>query len=285
MELAAVGRDEFVQGFKLAGVRKTFSVARDAVEAQVAKVLEDPNVGILIRSADDMTSLSNTMRRRLETTPVPWSSRSENAKRKTSGRRSNAQSGSTFTSDSIREGAETSMAVKGKEKAAAAGKTPGEIFRVAGPVVTATGLRPRMYDVQFVGEEQLLGEVIQVVGDKTIIQVYEDTCGVRPGGVVLDTGGPLVVELGPGLLGSIYDGIQRPLPVLQKVMGDFVLRGVKSPGLTREKSWAFAPKVQPGQAVGPGEVVGTVQEAKFVEHRIMAPPTASGTVKDVKAGE
>src|SRR5437867_1679654 len=142
-------------------------------------------------------------------------------------------------------------------------------FRVAGPVVTATGLRPRMYDVQFVGEEQLLGEVIQVVGDKTIIQVYEDTSGVRPGEVVLDTGGPLVVELGPGLLGSIYDGIQRPLPVLQKVMGDFVLRGVKSPGLTREKSWAFAPKVQPGQAVGPGEVVGTVQEAKNVQHRIM----------------
>src|SRR5437667_353771 len=144
------------------------------------------------------------------------------------------------------------MAMKGKEKAAA-GKAAGEIFRVAGPVVTATGLRPRMYDVQFVGEEQLLGEVIQIVGEKTVIQVYEDTSGVRPGEAVVDTGGPLVVELGPGLLGSIYDGIQRPLPVLQKVMGDFILRGVKSPGLTREKSWAFAPKVQPGQAVGPGE--------------------------------
>ena len=177
------------------------------------------------------------------------------------------------------------MAVKGKEKAAPAGKTPGEIFRVAGPVVTATGLRPRMYDVQFVGEEQLLGEVIQVVGDKTIIQVYEDTSGVRPGEVVLDTGGPLVVELGPGLLGSIYDGIQRPLPVLQKVMGDFVLRGVKSPGLTREKSWAFAPKVQPGQAVGPGEVVGTVQEAKNVQHRIMVPPNfRGGKVAQIREG-
>src|SRR5437667_9961785 len=139
------------------------------------------------------------------------------------------------------------MAVKGKEQAAAV-KTPGEIFRVAGPVVTATGLRPRMYDVQFVGEEQLLGEVIQVVGDKTIIQVYEDTSGIRPGEAVLDTGGPLVVELGPGLLGSIYDGIQRPLPVRQKVMGDFVLRGGKSPGLRGEEARAFAPKVQPGQA-------------------------------------
>src|SRR3989441_3526405 len=176
------------------------------------------------------------------------------------------------------------MAMKGKEKAAA-GKASGEIFRVAGPVVTATGLRPRMYDVQFVGEEQLLGEVIQIVGEKTIIQVYEDTSGIRPGEVVLDTGGPLVVELGPGLLGSIYDAIQRPLPVLQKVMGDFILRGVKSPGLTREKSWAFAPKVQPRQAVGPGDVVGTVQEAKNVEHRIMVPPNfRGGKVAQIREG-
>src|SRR6266571_4379702 len=176
------------------------------------------------------------------------------------------------------------MAMKGKEKAAA-GKASGEIFRVAGPVVTATGLRPRMYDVQFVGEEQLLGEVIQIVGEKTIIQVYEDTSGIRPGEVVLDTGGPLVVELGPGLLGSIYDGIQRPLPVLQKVMGDFILRGVKSPGLTREKSWAFAPKVQPGQTVGPGDVVGTVQEAKNVQHRIMVPPNfRGGKVAQIREG-
>ncbi|OLD90477.1 hypothetical protein AUG86_03060 [Euryarchaeota archaeon 13_1_20CM_4_64_14] len=174
--------------------------------------------------------------------------------------------------------------MKGKEKAAA-GKAAGEIFRVAGPVVTATGLRPRMYDVQFVGEEQLLGEVIQVVGEKTVIQVYEDTSGVRPGEAVLDTGGPLVVELGPGLLGSIYDGIQRPLPVLQKVMGDFILRGVKSPGLTREKSWAFSPKVQPGQAVGPGDVVGTVQEAKNVQHRIMVPPNfRGGKVAQIREG-
>ncbi|TLZ59262.1 MAG: V-type ATP synthase subunit A, partial [Methanobacteriota archaeon] len=131
----------------------------------------------------------------------------------------------------------------------AGAKGAGEIFRVAGPVVTATGHRPRMYDVQFVGKERLLGEVIKIAGDKTIIQVYEDTSGVRPGEPVEDTGAPLVVELGPGLLGSIYDGVQRPLPVLQKVMGDFILRGVKSPGLTREKTWRFAPKVKPGQTV------------------------------------
>src|SRR5882762_360271 len=176
------------------------------------------------------------------------------------------------------------MAMKRTDKGVA-GKGTGEIFRDAGPVVTATGLSPRMYDVQFVGTEQLLGEVIQIVGDKTIIQVYEDTTGVRPGEVVLDTGAPLVVELGPGLLGSIYDGVQRPLPVLQKVMGDFVLRGVKSPGLTREKAWRFAPKVKSGQPVGQGDVVGTVQEAKNVEHRIMVPPNyRGGKVVQLKEG-
>src|SRR3989454_3812704 len=176
------------------------------------------------------------------------------------------------------------MAMKAVAKDAAA-KGAGEIFRVAGPVVTATGLRPRMYDVQFVGQEQLLGEVIQIAGEKTIIQVYEDTSGVRPGEPVLDTGAPLVVELGPGLLGSIYDGVQRPLPVLQKSMGDFILRGVKSPGLTREKSWKFVPKAKVGQAVGPGDIVGTVQEAKNVEHRIMLPPSSrGGKVAEVREG-
>src|SRR5947199_6245202 len=176
------------------------------------------------------------------------------------------------------------MAVKQREKRVA-GKGTGEIFRVAGPVVTATGLRPRMDDVQFVGEEQLLGEVIQIIGEKTIIQVYEDTSGVKPGEAVMDTGAPLVVELGPGLLGSIYDGVQRPLPVLQKAMGDFILRGLKSPGLTREKTWRFAPKVKQGQPVGPGDVVGTVQEAKNVEHRIMVPPNfRGGKVVQLKEG-
>jgi len=166
-----------------------------------------------------------------------------------------------------------------------AGKATGEIFRVSGPVVTATGLRPRMYDVQFVGDEQLLGEVIQIVGEKTVIQVYEDTSGVKPGEAVMDTGAPLVVELGPGLLGSIYDGVQRPLPVLQKVLGDFILRGVKSPGLSREKTWKFAPKVKMGQLVSRGDVVGTVQEAKNVEHRIMVPPNfRGGKVSQIREG-
>ncbi len=165
------------------------------------------------------------------------------------------------------------------------GKGTGEILRVAGPVVTATGLRPRMYDVMFVGTEKLMGEVIQLRGEKTIIQVYEETAGIRPGEPVLDSGKPLTVELGPGLLGNIYDGVQRPLPVLQKTMGDFVLRGVRAPGLSREKLWDFKSSVKEGDAVRGGQVLGTVQEAKNVEHRIMVPPDVSGKVSHVRSGK
>src|SRR3990170_400097 len=166
-----------------------------------------------------------------------------------------------------------------------AGTQAGEIYRVAGPVVPATGLRPRMYDVMLVGKEALMGEVIRIAGGRTTIQVYEDTSGIRPGEPVANTGQPLNVELGPGLLGSIYDGIQRPLPVLKEKMGDYVLRGVRAPGLDRQKRWPFKPLVKPGDKVQPGQALGLVQEAKFVEHRILVPPKVSGTVKDVKAGE
>lgn len=165
------------------------------------------------------------------------------------------------------------------------GKATGEIQRVAGPVVTATGLRPRMYDVMLVGTEKLMGEVIQLRGDKTVIQVYEETAGIRPGEPVVDSGKPLTVELGPGLLGNIYDGVQRPLPVLQKVMGDFILRGVRAPGLSREKLWDFKPIAKEGDAVRGGQVLGTVQEAKNVEHRIMVPPDVSGKVIRVRSGK
>jgi V/A-type H+-transporting ATPase subunit A len=160
----------------------------------------------------------------------------------------------------------------------------GEIYRVAGPVVTATGLSPRMYDVVFVGEEKLMGEVIGLVREKTIIQVYEDTTGVKPGEVVTDTGKPLVLELGPGLLSSIYDGIQRPLPVLRDKMGDYIERGVTAPGLDREKTWDFIPAVKEGDKINGGAIIGTVREAEHIEHRILAPLNAEGTVQSFKSG-
>ncbi len=164
-------------------------------------------------------------------------------------------------------------------------KGTGAIERVAGPVVTAIGLRPRMYDVVLVGTEQLMGEVIQILGDKTVVQVYEETSGIRPGEPVADTGKPLTVELGPGLLGNIYDGVQRPLPVLKQVMGDFILRGVRAPGLSRDKQWDFKPAVKEGDAVKGGQVLGTVQEAKNVEHRVLVPPDATGKVTRVRSGK
>src|SRR5256712_868792 len=142
-----------------------------------------------------------------------------------------------------------------------------------------------MYDVMLVGEEQLMGEVIQILGEKTVIQVYEETSGLRPGEPVGDTGRPLTVELGPGLLGNIYDGVQRPLPVLQQVMGDFILRGVRAPGLSREKEWDFKPAVEEGETVTGGKVLGAVQEAKNLEHRVLVPPDASGKVARVRAGK
>ena len=159
----------------------------------------------------------------------------------------------------------------------------GKIYRVAGPVVTAVGISPRMYDVVHVGKEMLMGEVIKIVGDYSIIQVYEDTSGVKPGEPVTNTGRPLVAELGPGLLHSVYDGIQRPLAVLQEKMGDFILRGVSAPGLDREAKWDFKPVVNKGDVVEPGQIIGTVMEGTM-EHRILCPVDVRGTVDDIKAG-
>ncbi len=160
----------------------------------------------------------------------------------------------------------------------------GVIYRVAGPVVTAVGISPRMYDVILVGKEQLMGEVIKIVGEKTVIQVYEDTSGVRPGEKVVDTGQPLVAELGPGLLSSVYDGIQRPLPVLMDKMGNFIERGVSAPGLDHNLKWPFTPVVKQGDTVAEGQVIGTVPE-RAITHKVMVPPGISGKVDMIKTGE
>jgi V/A-type H+-transporting ATPase subunit A len=162
-------------------------------------------------------------------------------------------------------------------------KKRGEIYRVAGPVVTAVGLAPRMYDVVFVGQESLMGEVIGLVREKTIIQVYEDTSGVKPGEEVFDTGNPLMVELGPGLLGSIYDGIQRPLKVLKDKMGDYIKRGLSAPGIDRENVWKFVPLVMQGDSINGGGVIGSVREAQ-IEHLILTPPHVQGKIEEIKSG-
>ena len=163
-------------------------------------------------------------------------------------------------------------------------KTQGKIIRVSGPVVEATGLDVRMSDIVRVGDESLMGEVIRVDEESFIIQVYEDTTGIKPGEPVINTNLPLSVEVGPGLLGSIYDGIQRPLQVLEKEMGIFIKRGVDANGISHEKKWTFTPCVKKGDSVSPGQVIGTVKEFD-IEHKVLAPQKGEGTLKDIKSGE
>lgn len=161
----------------------------------------------------------------------------------------------------------------------------GSIYRVAGPVVTVTGIEAKMYDLVKVGHEGLMGEVIEIDQDKFIIQVYEDTSGLKPGEPVENTGLPLSVELGPGLLSSIYDGIQRPLPVLNLQLGDFIERGVAASGLDHTKKWDFVPLVKPADEVRGGQPIGYVQETANLKHKIMVPPGKSGKIKTIESGE
>lgn len=160
----------------------------------------------------------------------------------------------------------------------------GKLFRIAGPVVVAIGLQARMFDVVRVGKEKLMGEVIQLDGEKTIIQVYEDTSGLRPGEPVINTGEPLSVELGPGMLTSIYDGIQRPLPVLQAQMGDFIQRGVDAPGLDHKKKWKFTAAVKKGDNVKTGDIIGEVEETEGIIHKIMVGQNVSGKITEITSG-
>ncbi|MBN1242866.1 MAG: V-type ATP synthase subunit A [Spirochaetales bacterium] len=153
----------------------------------------------------------------------------------------------------------------------------GRVRRVNGPVVEAAGVDDaRMLELVRVGEAALVGEVIKLSGDRAIIQVYEDTTGVRPGEPVVGTGMPLSVELGPGLVGTIYDGIQRPLEALRATGGDFIGRGMSAPALDRGKRWHFTPSLAVGADVAPGDILGTVPETARVEHRVLAPPDVSG---------
>jgi V/A-type H+/Na+-transporting ATPase subunit A len=153
-----------------------------------------------------------------------------------------------------------------------------KLYRISGPVVMAKGLKARMYDVVKVGKERLMGEVIAINDDTTTIQVYEDTSGIKPGEEVETTGMPLSLELGPGLLNQVYDGIQRPLPELRNQKGDFIARGITAPGLDRKKKWDFKPTVKKGDEVSGGSIVGLVRELN-TEHRIMVPPTLKGKAK------
>ena len=141
-----------------------------------------------------------------------------------------------------------------------------------------------MYDVVRVGQEALSGEVIRLDHDDAVVQVYEDTTGLTVGEKVINTEEPLSVELGPGLLSSIYDGVQRPLPVLAEKSGDFISRGISVDGLDRKRTWDFVPSVERGREVVSGDIIGTVKEY-HIEHRVMVPPSVSGRVREIFAGK
>ena len=162
----------------------------------------------------------------------------------------------------------------------------GTIKKVAGPLVIATGMRDaNMFDVVHVSDQMLTGEIIEMHEDEASIQVYEETSGLGPGEPVVSTGVPMSVELGPGLITSIYDGIQRPLDAIMKVCGNNLKRGIHVDSLDREKKWNFVPKVEIGEEVSGGDVLGTVQETEVVEQKIMVPPDVKGKVKELKSGE
>ncbi|NLV26279.1 MAG: V-type ATP synthase subunit A [Methanomicrobiales archaeon] len=161
----------------------------------------------------------------------------------------------------------------------------GFIARISGPVVIARSMRgSKMYDVVKVGEAELNGEIIRLEGDESVIQVYEDTTGLKIGEKVENTGLPLSVELGPGLLSSIYDGVQRPLPGLAEKSGDFISKGIYVPGLERKKRWTFTATVKEGDNVSGGDTIGTVLEYQL-QHRILVPPDKQGTVKEIFEGD
>ena len=162
----------------------------------------------------------------------------------------------------------------------------GTIVKVSGPLVIAKDMRDaNMFDVVRVSNQRLIGEIIEMHGDEASIQVYEETSGLGPGEPVESMEVPMSVELGPGLITSIYDGIQRPLDDIMKVSGNSLKRGVEVPSLKRNLKWEFVPTAKVGDEVETGDVIGTVQETVLVQQKIMVPYGVKGTIKEIKAGE
>lgn len=161
----------------------------------------------------------------------------------------------------------------------------GKILKVSGPLVVAQGMdEANVYDVVEVSEDRLIGEIIEMRNDRASIQVYENTTGIGPGEPVYTTGSPLSIELGPGLIEGMFDGIQRPLDALKDKAGDFLTRGITVPRLNREKKWDFVATKKVGDKVQSGDIIGEVQENKVFKHKIMVPIGLSGTIKSISSG-
>ena len=164
-------------------------------------------------------------------------------------------------------------------------KQNGVVNRIAGPVVGATGFQQtRLHDMVLVGEDKLVGEVIRLSADQATIQVYEDTSGLRMGEPIYNTGEPLVASLGPGLMGQIFDGLQRPLTTLAEKEGGFLKRGISESPLSMEKEWEFTPTVKEGDFVSSGSILGTIPETASIQHRVMVPNGISGRIVEIRPG-
>ena len=164
-------------------------------------------------------------------------------------------------------------------------KKQGKIVKISGPLVEAQNMREvKIFDVVLVGKQNLIGEVIELRDDLASIQVYEETAGLTVGDIVTSTNSPLSIELAPGILGGIFDGIGRPLETIQKQSGDRIARGIFVPGIARDIKWDFNPKVKVGDEVGSGDILGTVQENEVIEHRILVPNGTSGTIEKIESG-
>lgn len=162
----------------------------------------------------------------------------------------------------------------------------GKIWRISGPVIIAEEMRgSQVYEVVDVGDDRLTGEIIGLEGDKAVIQVYEDTAGLRVGEPVTGTGEILMVDLGPGMVGNIYDGVQRSLVTMQEDIGDFILRGTRTSALDRDKKWRFTPSVKSGDTVGEGDIIGSVPETGLIEHKIMVPIGVEGKILEINEGD
>ena len=162
----------------------------------------------------------------------------------------------------------------------------GQIIKISGPLVVAENMKSaNMFDVVHVGELGLIGEIIEMRGDKASIQVYEETAGLKTGDKVVSTGEPLSAELGPGIMEMIFDGIQRPLEVIKNKTGSNIARGIDVTSLDHEKKWNFKPSVKSGEKVQEGDIIGLVDETKLIIHKIMVPPGIAGTVAEITGGK
>ncbi|MCL2705346.1 MAG: V-type ATP synthase subunit A, partial [Spirochaetaceae bacterium] len=158
----------------------------------------------------------------------------------------------------------------------------GQVKRVNGPVIEAMGITDAMMlELVKVADSRLIGEIIKLEGQNAVVQVYEDTTGVCPGDNIYGSGMPLSVELGPGLIGTIYDGIQRPLEDIYKISGHFIEKGIQVSSLNKEKKWCFVPEINVGSHISGGSIIGSVQETDRINHKIMIPPELSGILKSI----